>query len=261
MEKYFMYHNANFQSFVRPNYHQPTAAQTKYDEIAYRAQQQHTQQAAGRAKSATVYAGEYREKELDRDCQAAMRPSSATRMNKPHPPEIFLVTTLHNMPGYYNCEGASSLGGKGKVYRKNSPVHKEHRGALRDNNQVFIFRETDSNTAAQAWLKLASDKDHDAVQKMIRFVTEKQMQKIEMGKKRTAVHQKLTEIVKPEFIPSAQQWQQNAGLEETTAVERLLRTLYTGHRTPMQSSLTEATPFCRPYRADYLIHPDWRSQH
>ncbi|XP_077333112.1 uncharacterized protein LOC143975044 [Lithobates pipiens] len=257
MASYSVYHNANFQSFVRHNYRQGTPVQTEYEEIRHRAQLQHSQQAIRKARSATVYAGEYRSKDLDENCQPVMRPSSPTRMNKPHPPEVFLVTTLHNLPGYYNCKKGSSSKEKG-----NATVKKDLRRTLyEDNKQVHIFRDTDSNAAAQAWLKLASDRDCDAIMKMIKFVSSKQEESMNTEKGRNTLYQRLSEKVKPEFKSLAQQWLLKAGPQESSAVEKLLSTLSMVHQSQTSEDKTTSLPVCKPYRAEYFIHPDWRSEH
>ncbi|XP_040187612.1 uncharacterized protein LOC120919487 [Rana temporaria] len=256
MASYSVYHNANFQSFVRHDYRQGTPMQTEYEEIRHRAQQQHSHQAMRKARSATVYAGEYRSKDLHENCQPVMRPSSPTRMNKPHPPEVFLVTTLHNLPGYYNCKKGSSSKEKG-----NATVKKDLKGMLyEDNKQVHIFRDTDSNAAARAWLKLASDRDCSAIMKMMKFVSSKQEESMNTEKGKSTIYQRLSEKMKPEFKSLAQQWLLKAGPQESAAVEKLLSTLSMVHQSQTSEDKTTSLPVCKPYRAEYLIHPDWRSE-
>ncbi|XP_056418835.1 uncharacterized protein LOC130359485 isoform X2 [Hyla sarda] len=214
MARFSLYHNANFQSFVRPDYvFKPV--KEKYDEIREEAKLKHIHEARTKEKSATVYAGEYRGKELDKTCQSSMRPSSPTRMNKPHPPDVFLVTTLHNIPGHYNCKNKISSG----------------------------------------------KKDYAAVVKMIKFVSDKQVMKKDICAKNNTSYQVLKQYLKPEYIPSAQCWLQNAPPEETIAVERLLRTLSTGpHTTDLKETSAAYSPIYRQKRTEYLIHPDWRAQ-
>ncbi|XP_063776670.1 uncharacterized protein LOC134921521 isoform X2 [Pseudophryne corroboree] len=222
----------------------------KYDEIRCKAQLQHSQEIQRKARSATVYAGEYRTKQLDESFQSTMRPSSPTRMNKPHPPEIFLITTLHNLPGYYNCN----------IYKNFAASHQQSKGTHSEqHNQVHIFRDANSNIAAQAWLSLASDKDREAVKNMIRFVSEKPAKKVNMYRKKNTLYQAFTHHVKPEFIASAQQWLMGAGTVETAAVERLLQTLSTAPQTPTLKS--GPSPTCGQHRAEYVIHPEWKTEH
>ncbi|XP_069832974.1 uncharacterized protein [Dendropsophus ebraccatus] len=264
MARYSLYHNANFQSFVRPDYHFKSDKQ-RYDEIRVEAQLKHIQEARRKEKSATVYAGEYRRKELDDSCQSSPRPSSPTRMNRPHPPEVFLVTTLHNIPGHYNCKRTRSSEGRGKESTKvSSSPNRSKKVPSGDENQVHIFTDANSNIAAQAWLKLANGDDYSAVMKMIKFVSDNQT--MEEEEDRNATRNTLTQAIKqcmrPVYLPAVHRWLQNADPEETKAVERLLRTLATGPRTGdrRENSATTSSPVYRPQRKEYVIHPDWRAQ-
>ncbi|CAN2388803.1 hypothetical protein PRIEUP_LOCUS16749 [Pristimantis euphronides] len=260
MARYSLYHNANFQSFVRVDYPRKPAKE-KYHGIRVEAQLQHIHEARRKEKSATVYAGEYRRKELDENCQSLMRPSSPTRMNKPHPPEVFLVTTLHNIPGHYNCKKNISSEEKGKE-RKNSSSHRRTKTAqYGDKHQVHIFNDANSNMAAQAWLKLAQDEDYSAVMKMIKFVNGKQALKENTSVEKNTLYQVLKQCMKPEYIPSAQQWILNARPEETRAVERLFSTLSSGPQTAdLKKTSGTYSPVYRSQKKEYLIHPDWRAQ-
>ncbi|MEE6461369.1 hypothetical protein FKM82_001274 [Ascaphus truei] len=169
MASYSSYHNANFQSFVRQVYH--PAVKGENDEIRSKAQLSWNHEARRRAKSATVYAGDFGRKQLDETSQPRMRPSSPTRMNKPHPLEGFLVTRIHNLPGYYyNCEKRTLSAETGKYFIALCPHHMGVENVKE--KKVQIFWDSSSNLAAQAWLKLASDKDCNAVEKMMSFAAE-----------------------------------------------------------------------------------------
>ncbi|XP_077135396.1 uncharacterized protein LOC143792044 isoform X1 [Ranitomeya variabilis] len=258
MAGYSLYHNANFQSFVSLSY-QPRPAKEKYAEIRVEAQLQHIRDARKKEKSATVYAGDYRRKELDDSCQSSMRPSSPTRMNKPHPPEVFLFTTLHNIPGHYNCKKNISLEEKGEEQTNISPTRpkKLQRG---DKTKVQIFNDVNSNMAAQAWLKLANVEDYSAVMNMIKFVSDKQAMSEDPRAKKNLLNQALEQYMKLEYVPSAQRWLLNARPEEGKAMERLLRTLSTGPPTAFKGTSGSYPPDYRPQKKEYLIHPDWRAQ-
>ncbi|KAM4710337.1 uncharacterized protein O3C94_000302 [Discoglossus pictus] len=252
MASYSVYHNANSQSFVRHVYH-PPITNSEYDEIKSKTQKQWSHEARRKAKSATVYEGEFTEKKLDETAQPKMRPNSPTRMNKPHPPQIFLVTTLHNIPGRYNCEklkGSAEPGEKTQA----SYTHKKERGK---NDKVQAFCDPSSNLAAEAWMKLASDKDSKAVEKMLNYIQDKSK---ETNDRRSYVYQAFNGTVKPEYIISAHRWLKKAGAEETAAVERLLRTLSTA---PQLEALKETPGMPQVYKRarEYIIHTDWRSEH
>ncbi|XP_073498597.1 uncharacterized protein [Phyllobates terribilis] len=279
MARYSLYHNANFQSFVRINY-QPRPAKEKHAEIRAEAQLEHIRDARKKEKSATVYAGEYRRKELDESCQSSMRPSSPTRINKPHPPEVFLFTTLHNIPGHYNCKKNVSSEEKGKEQTSISPIRpkKLQRGdkiqvrwdrsshlnvtllLFLTSKKVQIFNDVNSNMAAQSWLKLANLEDYSAVMNMIKFVNDKQAMKEDPRAKKNLPNQALEQYMKLEYVPSAQRWLLNARPEEGKAFERLLRTLSTGPPTALKENSGTYPPVYRPQRKEYLIHPDWRAQ-
>ncbi|XP_078268536.1 uncharacterized protein LOC144600610 isoform X2 [Rhinoraja longicauda] len=60
-------------------------------------------------KSVTTYSAEYKKKQLDEPTQNLVRPHSPTRLNKPHPSELFLVTRLHKIPRHYNTAKSTSI--------------------------------------------------------------------------------------------------------------------------------------------------------
>ncbi|XP_063316156.1 uncharacterized protein LOC134615546 isoform X1 [Pelobates fuscus] len=257
MASYSIYQNANFQSFVRMNYYIPPEKR-KFDDIKRKAEIQHSIEVSRRSKSATVYAGEYRGKEVDETSQATKRPISPTRMNKPHPPEIFLVTSLHNLPGHYHCEKAvSSETGNGFI------TSRKHTERVMGANiyKVEIFRDSRTNLAAQAFMKLASEKDCEAIEKMVAFITEANNRRVDENNGRSQVCQTLNQYVKPEYLSSAHQWLLKAGKEERAAVERLLKTLSTTPQIPRMKEKTESTSRVRrAHRSEYAIHPEWRIQ-
>ncbi|KAM6440849.1 uncharacterized protein C4orf51 homolog isoform 1-T1 [Liasis olivaceus] len=49
----------------------------------------------------TSYAAAFGNKGLDVSRRAQVTPSSPTRVHRPHPPKVFLVNQLHNLPGHY----------------------------------------------------------------------------------------------------------------------------------------------------------------
>ncbi|XP_036621580.1 uncharacterized protein C4orf51 homolog [Trichosurus vulpecula] len=50
----------------------------------------------------TTYGAYYRRKKLDEPPR--IQPFSETRLNNPHPHELFLVNKIHYLPGYYNSK-------------------------------------------------------------------------------------------------------------------------------------------------------------
>nr|XP_015200172.1 PREDICTED: uncharacterized protein LOC107077082 isoform X2 [Lepisosteus oculatus] len=63
-----------------------------------------------RLESFTTYRGQHCTKTLDEPTQCRVRPSSPTRMEKPHPSEVFLVTKLHTVSGYFNSVDHHAVG-------------------------------------------------------------------------------------------------------------------------------------------------------
>ncbi|XP_053315073.1 uncharacterized protein LOC128483028 [Spea bombifrons] len=251
MASYSRYHNANFQSFVRQDYLFPEP-KSRYDHIKSEVQLNRNYGDHRKSMSATVYSGEYGPKHMDHTSKPKMRPTSPTRMNKPHPPEVFLVTTLHNIPGYYNCEnGTSSEKGKG-----NCSSARQSKGVLGGNkNTVQIFRNSSISLAAEAWMKLASGKDCEAVEKMMAFIAENRSKSEDVNVKKSHVFQMLCQCVKPDFTVPAYHWIKKAGTDETAAVLRLLWTLSTDPQTATPKAETG-----HPRRSEYVIHPEWRIQ-
>ncbi|OCT99740.1 uncharacterized protein LOC108699458 [Xenopus laevis] len=244
MANYSIYHNANFQSFVRQDY-RPLIVESNYEEIINQARSEQRREVNQKLKNATVYAGEYGQKQLDGTTRSKMRPSSPTRKNNPHPPQIFMITKLHNQPGYYDCE-------KGTLAKSgNSSLYLQHKDILNGKkNKVEIFSDQRLNFAAEAWMKLASDKDRAAVQKMMDFVTESHEKHKEIPDKRRLRCQALIQLVKPELSVSAHRWLKEAGVYEIASVEKLMNTLSTAP--DQQKPLTF-------HRAEYVVHPEWRT--
>ncbi|XP_076446276.1 uncharacterized protein LOC143283792 [Babylonia areolata] len=104
-----------------------------------------------------------------------LRPSSPTRRNRPHPPQVFLVSRLHHIPGYHNAD--TTVGRDAYRVDASLPVDlREQRLAARqkyvgrqngawgssfkDPKEQFAGR---SRQAAEAWLKIADEKDHEKV--------------------------------------------------------------------------------------------------
>lgn len=126
----------------------------------------------GLDRAATTYDFQFKYRNLDQPTQS--RPTSPTRKNKPHPPLVFLTNRLHYVPGYHNADTTINR----PVYQVDASVPYEEqaqRWALRDKyigkpsakaiNQYtdkYGYREYFDPVeaqAAEAWTKLADDKD------------------------------------------------------------------------------------------------------
>ncbi|XP_078533782.1 uncharacterized protein LOC144819983 [Lissotriton helveticus] len=185
-----------------------------------------------------------------------MRPSSPTRMNKPHPPEVFLVTRLRHLPGYFNC--APDRGHDMPSICKSTQISNRKRSHHVKIPQ-HIFSDSNTRTAAQAWMKIASERDCKAIEHMINSAAEEEhKKKTEMGRK-SYIHQALLQAVRPEAAASAHHWLKKADVQETAAVERLLKTLSSGpsQRPPPIKTAATYQPGKIKHAMSYQIHPEW----
>ncbi|KAJ1216636.1 hypothetical protein NDU88_004237 [Pleurodeles waltl] len=227
------------------------------EEITRRARSAWGYEERRRAKSSTVYGGEFGQKLLDEPSRTRVRPSSPTRRNKPHPPEVFLVTRLRSLPGYFNC--ATDRGHEMPSVGKNTQMSNRKQSQHVKIPQ-HIFTDSNIHLATQAWMKIASERDCKAIECMINSAAEKeQKNKTEMGRK-SYIHQALTQAVRPEAVASAHRWLKKADAEETAAVERLLKTLSSGppKRPPPIKTTATYQPGKIKHAMSYQIHPEWQ---
>eukprot|EP00062_Callorhinchus_milii_P013899 gi/632962600/ref/XP_007897408.1/ PREDICTED: uncharacterized protein LOC103182270 [Callorhinchus milii] len=252
----------------------------EFDRIRHRARTAWIGEHRRRLKSATTYSAEYRGKCLDETTHHRVRPNSPTRLNRPHPSKIFLVTHLHSIPGYYNAPKPPTTSvGRGKHEEMFCHVDGWYKSDARPwttmNRTIgttkaalqSLFGDSTTAQAAEAWMKLASEKDRRAVKGMIEgaMATPRSL----MGKetpRESYISQALSRSVKPEYVTSVNHWLIKAGEEEIVAVERLLKTLSTdprivyGPRLRMSSSDPIWELNLKPRAHDYQIHPEWVTQ-
>ncbi|XP_078089955.1 uncharacterized protein LOC144507083 [Mustelus asterias] len=74
----------------------------EFEKIRQKASIAWTVEHENQLRSVTTYSAEHRKKQLDEPTQIRVRTKSPTRLHRPHPPEIFLVTRLHKIPGHYS---------------------------------------------------------------------------------------------------------------------------------------------------------------
>lgn len=243
-------------------------------------------------KSVTTYSAEYKKKQLDEPTQNLVRPHSPTRRNKPHPSELFLVTRLHKIPRHYNtAKGASILPSRDKweeVLRlspgwcKSNPLPqaavnsnrtREKQQKLTDVIAVCssfqtLFSNSNTVRVAEAWMKFANEKDRQAVNRMMDCAISASVDITRSNTPRQSyISQALSRFVKCQYITSINHWLQKAKNEETSAVERLLRTLSRINPRNVQGphfQLANCACLCemtsKPYIYDYQIHPEWVTQ-
>lgn len=236
-------------------------------------------------RNETSYDNHFAERPADELMQA--RPTSPTRRNKPHPPQVFLTTRLHHIPGYSNAD--TTLGKH--VYQVDASLAPEQQAvrndvrrkyhSSQDSALVKAYRDPyglkqvldgRSAQAAEAWMKIADDADRDNVLQVIQQEKTEQVAEDQsqipraMSRARTA-------------YPSTYRWMRYAGAKEADAVARLIGTLQTDpdmkhdvsskvyHGRPVDSvtamrmrdiMATRNVRFQRkPSRGDFLMHPDW----
>ncbi|GCC32969.1 hypothetical protein chiPu_0011433 [Chiloscyllium punctatum] len=190
---------------------------------------------------------------------------------------IFLVTHLHAIPGHNNSSKNTSnlpLRDKWKkspsqtfgCYKPKMPSQSTMNSDEIRKSLQAIFNDSNAAWAAESWMKLASEKDRQAVKKMIDYICSfsgKIAWKDTTGQ--SYISQALFRYIKPQFATSMIHWLQKAGREESTAMERLLRSLPSDlgyeqvqgpyFRLAKSARLWEMAP--KPHSYDYQIHPEW----
>ncbi|XP_039396921.1 uncharacterized protein C4orf51 homolog [Mauremys reevesii] len=184
-----------------------------FEEIQRHAGEAWRREAQREANCATTYSAGYGKKELAESARCRTKPSSPTRINRPHPPEVFMVNKLHYIPGHYNSDKQTAADDKGKCY--------EHPGYREDSKYVrqrVVYQNmysgaSKSHQAAQNWIKHASENEGRNIEKTKNFAAESQ-------KMQTIPHKATSQQSnKPEFVVSMNHWLKKAGKEETAEVE------------------------------------------
>ncbi|XP_014343655.1 uncharacterized protein LOC106703400 isoform X2 [Latimeria chalumnae] len=121
-----------------------------------------------RSKSATTYRGDYYDKPLDEPTQCRVRPSSPTRVNKPHPNQIFLVTKLHTMPENYNTlKDKRAYKGKDGRWLYNDARPWTTEGERKNMMVQTEAQEPDSRNVTEAWMKLVKENECKTGQRVL----------------------------------------------------------------------------------------------
>ncbi|XP_065453851.1 uncharacterized protein C4orf51 homolog [Chrysemys picta bellii] len=143
-----------------------------FEEIQRHAGEAWRREAQREANCATTYSAGYGKKELAEP--ARTKPSSPTRINRPHPPEVFMVNQLHYIPGYYNSDKQTAAADKGKCHEY--PGYREDSKYVRQQvvYQNMYCGASKSHQAAQNWIKHASENEGRNIEKMKNFAVESQ---------------------------------------------------------------------------------------
>ncbi|XP_072352222.1 uncharacterized protein [Scyliorhinus torazame] len=250
----------------------------EFEKIKQRARTAWTAEHENQLRSVTTYSAEHRKKQLDEPTQSRVRPNSPTRLHRPHPPEIFLMTRLHRIPGHDSTSKNTTnppLRDKLEKNPRRSPGWYKPNALSQSTMNTDRIREllqavlNDSNVAraAEAWMKLTGEKDRQAVKSMIDCIISTSVDITKKDVERQSyINQALSRYVKPQYVTPISHWLLKAGREESMAVERLLRTLssnpgYVQIKGPcfqLTKSACAGTP--KPYVYDYQIHPEWVTQ-
>ncbi|XP_030836315.1 uncharacterized protein LOC115918488 [Strongylocentrotus purpuratus] len=235
----------------------------------------------------------YRKENVTEEKLAEMRPTSSLRRNKPHPKNVFLTCNLKTVPGYHDAHSAmgKELGTvhgfqnpdttiQEEVYQVDSlcsPAeqrdrsHLRHKYMPRPRTANVLTYHTDSSTrrvindpwsaqAAEAWMKLANERDRKAVRNMLERASVRGLQISHRGDHREPIPNKA----------SSHRFLKAAGAGEAKSVDRLMQTLNTKPKSvPMSGPHYHITDYSnlevpnyvrvnpKHCRTDYVIHPQF----
>lgn len=241
----------------------------------------------GLDRAATTYDFQFKYRNLDQPTQS--RPTSPTRKNKPHPPLVFLTNRLHYVPGYHNADTTINR----PVYQVDASVPYEEqaqRWALRDKyigkpsakaiNQYtdkYEYREYFDPVeaqAAEAWTKLADDKD---LYQLPNVLDEQKGKHITEPNVEHGIP--LQEPQRPKTaMASTYRWMKYAGASENMELHRALEAIRNRGQMPNMmrysrngigstemrrrddiEAVQRTRYVAKPSRGDFLMHPDWPS--
>lgn len=241
----------------------------------------------GLDRAATTYDFQFKYRNLDQPTQS--RPTSPTRKNKPHPPLVFLTNRLHYVPGYHNADTTINR----PVYQVDASVPYEEqaqRWALRDKyigkpsakaiNQYtdkYGYREYFDPVeaqAAEAWTKLADDKD---LYQLPNVLDEQKGKHITEPNVEHGIL--LQEPQRPKTaMASTYRWMKYAGASENMELHRALEAIRNRGQMPNMmrysrngigstemrrrddiEAVQRTRYVAKPSRGDFLMHPDWPS--
>ncbi|XP_006114748.1 uncharacterized protein C4orf51 homolog [Pelodiscus sinensis] len=199
-----------------------------FEEIQRHAGEAWKREAQRQANCATTYSASYGKKELPEPASWRAKPSSPTRINRPHPPEVFMVNKLHYIPGCYDSDKQTAAADKGKCYEY--PGYREDSKYVR---QRIVYQNmhcgpSKAHQAAQNWIKDASENGGRTIEKMKNVAAESQ--KMQTVPHKTHTHTcsvTYQESNKPEFVVSMNHWLKKAGREETAEVEKARQSFLT----------------------------------
>nr|XP_002128279.1 uncharacterized protein LOC100176287 isoform X1 [Ciona intestinalis] len=243
--------------------------------------------------SVTSYNGSHSLKLLDEPTQTRLRPSSPRRQNNPHPQNVFLVTRLKKVKGCFDVDEATVRKCRGDEKTRLNEFVSSHESEIRramgklpnrPNTSVVTEKEMSAvigqvpARAAEAWIKLSSDKDKQAISKRfretesrIKFELDASEAKFAKSTKGTTCRKSYPSLRRPQQqnireIYSSTRWIKKAGNQESKSVQKLIECL---RKSPPRSlpkegphfHITDYSPMFAPVPRepyyDFQIHPEW----
>ncbi|XP_067407693.1 uncharacterized protein C4orf51 homolog [Emydura macquarii macquarii] len=143
-----------------------------FEEIQRHAGEAWRREAEREANCATTYSAGYGKKELSELTRWSAKPSSPTRINRPHPPEVFMVNQLHYIPGCYNSDKPTAAADKDKCCE--FPGYREDSKYVRQRvvHQNMYCGASKPHQAAQNWIKHDNENGGRTIEKMKNFAAE-----------------------------------------------------------------------------------------
>lgn len=228
-------------------------------------------------KSVTTYKGLHARKDLDEPTSTRVRPSSPERMNKPHPPTVFLVTRLRKVKGCFDGSPKKDDGHREspmpalrnvKLNNAND-VRAQRRPStsisVRDHKEREKIREVMGPRCAQAteaWMKLSSKRDA----KRIKDAIDEMSHPEEVKTDRPLLQRRFAEDKHQNKVYASNRWLKRAGREENDAVSRLIEALKMAKKMPVPNEgphfhITDYsslfTAAAKKHHHDFQIHPEW----
>ncbi|XP_077984269.1 uncharacterized protein LOC144438915 [Glandiceps talaboti] len=224
----------------------------------------------------TTYTHSFYQKPQDEP--AKMRPTSPHRRNNPHPPLVFLSCRLRTVPGFHNANAALSKDAYRIDAKCDAPTQKQRQmlrqkyigrpatvsvSSYKQNQAVRTLMSPKSAQAAEAWMKVASRQDQDAVMEMVHDTNQ-----------RKYAEDAVREHVRPQFQPSLRRYLKGAGAEEARAIAKLFHTIdsrskpqppnhaphyhITDYSQMKKEDFTSMRKVARhrPFKRDFVLHPE-----
>jgi len=211
-----------------------------------------------RNSSSTSYNGVHSEKRLDEPTRS--RPSSGTRKNKPHPPQVFLVNRLQHIPGYYEPEKAKlphrDLSVKESLRQQKRP-YTAHTTLLQRQHMQEKVGAVPAQ-AAEAWLKLCPEKDRVALRSSLR-IPERKISVLLPSREQDNISINRNHLMKSrETVNSPSCLFKTNGKSKNQSLQRLSQSMRKAQ--PIWNPTNKNAAFYRngkdPFM-DFQIHPQW----